>query len=282
MVYGASLEASVLKDIAAELAQPEQYLKNNSLVVMGNSSLDKAQVVFLPEVHDDPKSLTTQLMLLAREKQKNRPFIVLDESLSSMKKSMWDIFSQKSLEIIAARDQRKNRQAYAPRGFENALQVLANKLKSRGELQPQNTGLWGMSEFSNNSTPFYGWDSQGNASLTERNVVMVQSLKTALKTNNRIFVMAGARHIPELEHLTSKRLLCQGDSFNDIGGYFKTIRAGYGKMPELSSGIGATLPIYDFLAPSINYAVVFSRDLYPELDKVVNQFKQSESRCFRL
>lgn len=278
----AGLSFGSVTDIAAKLEQTDRLLKLDRLMVMGNSSLDKAQIVFLPEVHDDPKSLTTQLLLINREKLKNRPFMVLDESLFSMKRSSWDIFSQKSLEILAAENHRQNRQKYAPRDFEKTLQTLANKFRNQGQLDNDGGGLWGLNEFSHQKTPFFGWDTQSGGTLTARNVQMVKTLKTALKENKRILIMAGARHIPELEHLTSKKLLCDGERFNNMDQFFSTIRSGFGDRPELTNGVGATLPIYDFLSNSVDYAVIFSKDLYPELDQVVNQFKANKNNCLRL
>lgn len=270
-----------LQQISSQISDPERYLKQNSMVLMGNSSIDKAQIVFLPEVHDDPKSLLTQLLLIAREKQKDRNFLVLDESLGSMKKSQWDIFSQKSLEIIAAESQRKSRQKYTPKSFEDSLQTLANKFRNDGQLNQQ-AGLWSIFDLSN-ETPFLGWDRLNNASLTERNEQMVATLKNAIKSNQRILIMAGARHVPELEYLTSKKLLCDTNKASDMDKFFWTIKNQFGKSPELSNGIGATLPIYDFLKKSsVNYAVAFSKDIYPELDHVIDQFRAGQRGCFRL
>src|ERR1700744_6391722 len=88
---------SEIKSIAHRVGEADAYLRDPGLLVtMGNSPLDSAKLVFLPEVHDDPKSLLTQLLLIAREKKRAKPFILLDESLASMKKSMWDIFSEKA------------------------------------------------------------------------------------------------------------------------------------------------------------------------------------------
>jgi hypothetical protein len=268
--------------ITKKSQDPETHLKDmGPWVIMGNSSLNDAKVVFLPEVHDDPQSLTAQLLLIAQEKQKNQPFLVLDESLASMKKSIWDIFSQKSLEIMAAIEQRQNSQKYAPRHFEKTLQTLANKFKNQGDLS-DSSDLWTLTGFSNNSTPFFGWDSLSSKSLTERNIQMVKSIKNALKKNDRILVMAGARHIPELEHLSSQKLLCNGEKFKDIKIFFQKIKRNFGDKPELKDGIGATLPIYDFLSTT-KYAVVFNKDFVPELNKVINQFKiANQNHCIKL
>lgn len=277
------LRADHLADIARKVQNPDFYLKKHGpLVVLGNSSIDSAQILFLPEVHDDAESLTYQLLMVAKEKRKNRPFMVLDESLLGMKKSIWDIFSQKSLEIIAALEQRSGRQKYVPKDFEKALQTLANKFRGQGSLHQEGQNLWTLAEFSQYKTPFFGWDTGTSTTLTTRNIKMVNTLKNALKNNDRLLVMAGARHIPELEHLTSLKLLCRKNQYNNIDDFFGAIKGNFGNKPELSSGIGATAPIYDFLTgSSIRYAVVFSKGLYRELDSVVAQFKD-QNRCFNL
>lgn len=257
------------------IRNPELYLKEvGPLVLMGNASIASAKIIFLPEIHDDPESLTTQMLFIAQEKKKSQPFIVLDESLSALKKSSWDFFSQKTLEILAAYDQRRAGQAYAPQKFELALKNLANKFRSTpGNLNyVEKNGLWTMADFTYDATPFFGWDLVKNASLTERNVQLVNSLEAALKEHDRVMVMAGARHVPELEFLTSQRLLCNGDKFADMKQYFATLQSKFGSFPKLRNGIGATTPIYNFLVDQ-PYAVVFSQGLYKELDHIVEQFK---------
>jgi hypothetical protein len=280
-------QALALSDIAEKVKDPAYYLeKLGPLVVMGNAPLDAADVVFLPEIHDDPESLTIQLLLIAQEKKKGKPLMVLDESLGSMKKSIWDVFSQKTLEIAAAREQREKRLAYVPERFEQALRSLASKYKSTsGQLSLQKeTGLWTLGPFAKLATPFFGWDyGYKGKSLVTRNQKMVATLKDALKTHNRILLMAGARHIPDLEFLTSQKLLCDNDRLVSMEQYFSKIERKFGPNPELTNGIGATLPIYNFLAAK-RYAVVFSQKLYQELDKVVNQFKakRGAESCLKL
>jgi hypothetical protein len=265
-------ELSKIRDI---LNAPETYLKKDGpLVIMGNASLDKAQFIFLPEIHDDPDSLSAQLALVAREKNKNTTFLVLDESLAAHKKSMWDFFSQKTMEILAARDQRQNKEIYVPRHFEVALQNLANKFRAQpGQLNYiKSSGLWTLADFERVATPFYGWDAVTKTSLVDRNVQMVDTLKDLERKNDRILIMAGARHIPELEFMTSQRILCAASRFRNINEFFNSLQNQYGKEPNLRNGIGATAPIHEFLANK-RYAIVFNRSFYGELDRIVEQFK---------
>lgn len=261
--------------IKSSLLDPDAFLKKaGPLVIMGNAPIDKAKIIILPEIHDDPTSLMAQLAFIAREKRRNRSFVVLDESLSSLKKSMWDIFSQKTMEILAARDQRRGRQNYVPQEFEQALQNLATKFRSSyGQLnQAHDTGLWTLDEFADVSTPFFGWDSLNKSTLAERNGQMVASLKKLANNSDRILVMAGARHVPELEYMTSKRLLCAESKFNDMDKFFSVVENRFGEVPNLRYGVGATAPIHKYLN-SQQYAIVFTRDLYNELDRIVDQFK---------
>ena len=119
-----------LTRIAKELSDPEYHLKKmGPIVVLGNTPLDRANIVLLPEIHDDPKSLMVQALLLAREKRKPKQFIVLDESLASLRRSSWELFSQKALEILAATSARKDKLGYAPSRFERSLASLAQKFK---------------------------------------------------------------------------------------------------------------------------------------------------------
>jgi hypothetical protein len=272
--------------IAQKVDDQENYVKSmGQLIIMGNAPIESANIVILPEVHDDPKSLMTQLLLIAQEKNKARPFIVLDESLPSMQKSMWDVFSQKALEIVAAKDQRRQKQNYIPSRFEMALQSLAAKFKTNyRQLHFLNQmGIYALSHFSKKATPFYGWDTKTKSSLTDRNVKMVETLKLALKKHDRILVMAGARHVPELEFFSSQKLLCQNSQFKNIDQYFSTIKSKFGKHPMLRFGIGATAPIHNFLS-SQRYVVVFQQDFYKELDKVIQQFKamQRPQNCLEI
>lgn len=274
-------------DVALKVKDPENYLKKQGpLVILGNTPLEKADIVFLPEIHDDPHSLLTQLLLLAQEKDKGQTFMVLDESLASMKKSVWDVFSQKTLEILAAHEQRNKGEAYAPSKFEGVLKRLAQKYRSTsGQLGlDKGTGLWTLSSYQSVATPFYGWDyGLKGKTLVDRNQQMVESLKEARKKGSRILVMAGARHIPELEFLTSQELFCEHQQFKNIKDYFAALEAKFGQAPSLSFGIGATLPIYQYIRNE-RYAVVFSKDIYNELDRVIAQFKnkQPEASCFKL
>lgn len=275
---------AMIQKIAQRLLEPENYLSEvEPLVVMGNASLRDANIVFLPEVHDYPESLLTQLLMIAAEKKSNKPFLILDESLSAMKKSSWDVFSQKALEIVVAQDQRLNNRTYAPSSFENELQKLAMNFKDKYRKLSYVDGLniYSFDDYRSHATPFFGWDKTGSTSLIDRNMEMVDTLKKVLRKNSRILVMAGARHVPELEFLTSQKLMCSDSQFDDIDQYFHAIGKKHGSLPKLDQGIGATKPIHDFLSQQ-SYAVVFNKGLFGELDDVVKRFKKSSRACLRL
>lgn len=282
MGAAAKFDHSDMAHIATLTERPDEALKElGTLEVLGNSSLDTANIVFLPEVHDDPKSLLVQLLIIARERQSDRAFVVLDESLTSMQKSVWDIFSQKSLEILAAKQERVAKKRYAPRSFEMTLQKLAKELNlSPGRLQ-QIENLWVATDYAKTRTPFYGWDRRDKATLTERNIQMVKSLDNVLANNKRILVMAGARHVPELEFLTSQKLICPRAKTNNIANFFSGIERKFGAKPEMALGIGATAPIYKYLKDK-KYAVVLNTDLYGELDRVVSDFYPTNRSCINL
>lgn len=272
-----------LDDLLKKVKNPSVYLKSSELIVMGNAPLESAHIVFLPEIHDDPHSLTTQLVLLALEKQKNRPFLVLDESLASRTKSPWDIFSEKSLEILAASTLRGKGTAYAPKLFEAELKSLAEKFKTSGpgKLIKQ-TDRWTLEPFSGLSTPFYGWDTKKRGQpLLVRNEQLIATLRQEQKQNSRIYVMAGARHIPELEFYITQQLLCSPEHYRSADQFFSAISSKYGTSPHLSHGIGASLPVYDYLKTQ-SYAVAFKKSLYNELDAVVRQFKAKNGNDFCL
>lgn len=282
---GHSDESSEAYALSQKILNPKFYLKEvGPLVVMGNSPLESAKIVFLPEVHDDPNSLLAQFLLIALEKKKGKSFVVLDESLGSMEKSIWDIFSQKALEILAAKDQRREKVNYAPHLFENVLQRLANKFRaSPGQLNYlSNLGIWSLANFDQNALPFYGWDIKGDGTLVDRNIKMVETLQKVSKNNDRVIVMAGARHVPDLEYVTSQQLLCPQSRFADKEKFFSAVESRYGNRPHLQHGIGATLPIQSYLSKQ-KYAVVFNKSLYNELDSVIRQFKGSRGdTCLRL
>jgi hypothetical protein len=195
------------------------------------------------------------------------------------------VFSQKTMEILAAQDQRRDKQEYVPQQFEVALQNLATKMRSNhGQLNYlEGSGLWTLNDFNDMAIPFYGWDTTQKASLVTRNVQMVNSLNSLLKNNDRILVMAGARHIPELEYMTSQKLLCASDKSSSMKTFFTNVTKLHGNLPNIKNGIGATAPIHDFLANK-KYAVIFNRALYGELDRIVAQFKAHMGRqgCMRI
>lgn len=268
-----------VREIAKKAQNSGQYLKEyGPLVVMGNSSLDEAQIVLLPEVHDDPYSQIVQLLLIARERQKGKPFIVLDESLQAFEKSSWDIFSQKTMEILAAEQSRATKETYSPHRFEASLQNLATKIRTNSNqlnFLPESRS-WVLSPFKNLAMPFFGWDITGGNSLAERNVNMVKSLKRAVKENDRILLMLGARHVPELEYFTSKQLLCPEDQAENIEDFFSGVEKKFGLAPDITFSIGATAPIYRYLKNQ-RYVLIFSKKFYRVLREVVDEFKNSSN-----
>lgn len=285
-LVGSNAVLSRVKAIAADTNNPELALKKlGPLISMGNATLADAQIIFIPEVHDDPKSQLVQLMLIAQEKEKNRPFIVLDESLESLDKSSWEIFSQKTLEILAAEEHRKAKKSYSPRDFEASLQNLASKFREHnGDLSySRDLGFWTLAPFFKKATPFYGWDLGQRDSLTERNVQMTKTLAKLLTQYNRIIVMLGARHVPELEYFTSQQLICPEQRQNNIDDFYALIEKKYGLTPDLSLGIGSTAPIYRFLKDK-KYVLVFSKKFYDVLKEVVADFKgrSSQKSCVEL
>lgn len=275
-----------VREIAHKANNSAHYLKEyGPLVIMGNSSLDEAQIVLLPEVHDDPYSQIVQLLLIARERQKGKPFIVLDESLQAFEKSSWDIFSQKTMEILAAEQSRATKETYSPHRFEASLQNLATKIRSNSDqlnFLPESR-FWVLNSYKNLAMPFFGWDiTQGN-SLSERNVNMVKTLKKAVKENDRILLMLGARHVPELEYFTSKQLVCPENRHETIEDFFSDIEKKFGSAPDLTFSIGATAPIYRYLKNK-KYAVIFSKKFYPVLREIVDEFKNGSyaQDCVRI
>ncbi|HXW60416.1 MAG TPA: hypothetical protein VEK06_02655 [Myxococcota bacterium] len=277
---------SQANSIAITVQHPEMHLAHNgSLVFMGNASLEEANYIFLPEVHDDPESLFVQLLLIAQERQNQKTFVILDESLPSMQRSVWDIFSQKSLEIITAREMRKGNIKYTPKDFEKALKNLAQQMQNipDGLQFLRGPRMWTLASFRDRATPFFGWDLNSKASLLDRNIQMIASLKKARQSNERVLVMAGARHIPELEFLTSQKLLCPDSQFKNHQAYFRAIEEKSGQLGRLPFGVGTTLPIHKFLDRE-RYVIVFKRSLYNELNRIVLQFKNREgaNSCLRL
>lgn len=277
-----TIEQNIIS-IAQKVAAPKKYLKEVSpLIHMGNSNIKNANIIFLPEIHDDPQSLLTQLLIMANER-KNNNFLILDESLNSMKKSTWDVFSQKSLEILAALEQKQKKSLYNPKSFEKSLNKIAQRFKNKNKLfyHRTNDPMWTLVNFFSIKTPFFGWDIPHHQSLVKRNIKMVQSINNALKENNRILVMLGARHVPELEYITSKDLLCSNDKITNIHYYFKAIEKNFGHNPKTKFGIGATLPIFNFLKDK-KYAIIFDDALIPKLKKVISNFQLNHKACLAL
>jgi hypothetical protein len=260
--------------------------KNGSLTVLGNSSLSEAKIIFLPEIHDDPESLYMQLKLLADGHKKHPNLTVLDESLASLKQSSWDLYSQKAIEILAARSQKQSNVQYSPKQFENKLGELARIFKKMpGELnRDEEFGLWKLRSIESKALPFFGWDSPKSTSMATRNQSMINTLETLEKEkpDSPVYVMLGARHIPYLEFLTSQSLLCQKSRSDNVGPYFEKIQTKHGLSPELPFGIGSTTALYRYLSNK-KYAIAFSNQLYGELKNVMSEFKQRQGgNCFDL
>lgn len=266
--------SDIINHIAAKVSEPSAHL--GKLVILGNSTLDDAQILLLPEIHDDADSLLTQLLIVASEKRKPQKTMFLGESLPSLQKCPWELFSKKTMEILGAKS---SQGPYSPRRFEENLSSITNKLReSPGQLDMGiHSGLWTLAAYSEESTPLWGWDLLDRRSLSDRNVQLVKTMTQALKTNDRVIVMLGARHVPELEYLTSLRLLCAGNDVKDMHEYFSVLEQKHGPKPKLAHGVGSTTPIYQYLATK-KYAVVFDAKLYPRLARVFN----ARSKCVNI
>lgn len=265
--------------LGIKIDNPDKYLaKSGPLVVLGNSSIEDAEILILPEVHDNAQSLLNQLLLISKEASKNPEVIVLDESLDSMKKSSWDFFSQKALEVLTAKFHREGGKSYSPRRFERELASMAQILqKIPGELtkDPQ-TSLWSFKSIEKAPLPFFGWDTKDNRTMTNRNQSFISSVEKVLNTHPKVIVMMGARHVPVLEFYTSRPLLCEGDKIMSTDDYFGRVHKHFGKAGELPFGIGSSFGIHQYLANK-KHAVVFERSFYDELNKVMVEFRQQNN-----
>lgn len=274
-----------LKDIALITHKPKKALHAlGPLVVLGNSKPEDADIIFLPEVHDDPNSQLVQLSYIALLDQQGEDFIVLDESLASMQKSTWELYSQKTMEIIAAKDQQEKKQRYNPRSFEYALQNLATKFrqKTRSLYFDRQNSAWQLAELSSKARPFFGWDMAQKGSLFERNLQMLKAIEDAQRKHKKVVVMLGARHLPELEYFSSYFLLCPQYKYKTARDFFQAIRKSQGARVDLPYGIGSTAPLYQGLQQK-KYAAVFSKNFYPTLKKVIKRFKKrNKARCINL
>ena len=285
LALSGSQSLALIQSIAQKATAPASHLKDlGPIISMGNSSLKDAQFIFLPEVHDNPDSQLVQLLLISSEKQKGQPFIVLDESLQALEKSSWEVFSQKTMEIVAATESQQAKERYSAHGFEASLQKLANKIQSNSDqLKYIHSGnIWVLKPFMDKATPFFGWDIPQVNSLLKRNLTMVSALKKAEKNNKRILIMLGARQVPELEYFTSKQLFCPGEQPQNIDDFFSSLEQSYGSSPQLEFGIGATAPIYQFLQDK-KYVIMFSKKFFNVLNEIVDDFKRSlRGRCINL
>jgi len=278
LLLGLSLHAQSVQEtidkIARQVASPATFL--GELEVLGPASRQDAKIILLPEVHDDQESLLNQLLIIAQEKQRGGRVIFLGESIAAFSKSPWELFSQKTLNIATAE---LFNEIYSPKRFETELSRMATMLKNRpGQLeQAPSTGLWTLRAFAKDpheSTVLYGWDLEKSLSLTDRNIQLAESIKIALRDYDRVVVTLGARHVPELEYLSSLKLICRGHQIKSIKDFYARIKKNHGEKPRIVHGIGATSPLYDFLSGQ-DYAVVFSKNLYEELDKTV----KNNARC---
>ncbi len=263
--------------LAQQARKPSYYLKKQGrLVSLGTASLDQAQIVLLPEVHDDKDSLLNQFLILAREQQIGRDFIVLDESLKAMEQSKWELFSEKAVEIIAAQHKKSN---YSVKDFETNLQKLATKLRKQPDLlnYVRDPGLWTLKPFSAMSTTFFGWDRPKHESLYDRNLELVKTLNKLIPRYQRIFVMLGARHVPELDYLLSKHVLCPSNKYASPKDFFASVS----NTDNLAHGTGSSAPIYQFLSKH-SYAVVFNHNLYSVLQRISQEFDHKKSPCINL
>jgi hypothetical protein len=261
----ASSPQQTIKTIAHHIAHPQKML--GELNVMGSASKDEARILLLPEIHDDAHSLLMQLVLIAQEKKRGDRLVFLGESIPALTKSPWELFSQKALSIIAAGELKG---PYVPKDFEHKLKNTATKLAHIPGLLNwhDQAAMWVVNKFAHNSSYVYGWDRKEKASLIDRNNTLIASLEKALKSADRVIVMLGARHVPELEYLSSLKLLCPSQKPHNIKDFFATIKKHHGIRPMLPHGIGATLTLYDFLSQH-KYAVLFNKNLYQALDKAV-------------
>lgn len=270
LLLGASVQATSVQEtmdnIARQVANPSPFLAE--LEILGPASWQDAKVILLPEVHDDSAGLLNQLLIIAQEKKRGGRLIFLGESIPAFNQSTWELFSQKALGIATAE---LFSERYSPQRFEEELSNMATKLKnSPGQLlKMPSTGLWTLSAFANQPTILYGWDLDKSPSLTDRNIQLAKTIESALTNHDRVVVTLGARHVPELEYLSSLKLLCAGHEIKNIEDFYTRIKKKHGLKPELIHGIGATAPLYDFLS-KYNYAVVFNKNLYQKLDKAVD------------
>jgi hypothetical protein len=262
-------------DIAQKIRDPKNALKEmGTLLNLGNASRERAQIIFLPEIHDDARSLLTQLLLIAEEKRLDPGAIILDESLNALEKSSWDLYSQKALEVIAAKHSREEG-SYSPRDFEALLKKIATKLRRDFHAinYQKDKSLWVAKPFVQDATAFYGWDLAQSSSMLKRNLTMIDTLKKLVKDHTKIIVMLGARHVPDLEYLTNKKILCKHPALASPEAFFNKISDLSNKSGDIPFEIGAALPLFNYLQKQ-SYAVLFSQDLYGSLDRLVSDFHE--------
>lgn len=259
--------------------------KMGNLMSLGNSDLKDAQIVFLPEIHDDDKSLLVQLLVLANQAKIKPDLLVLDESLNSLNKSSWELFTQKSMEIVAAKESQNNKEIYVPKMFENKLLQISTKLqKNQGDLvYLDDVGIWSFNGFKDMAKSFYGWDASQKLSLTKRNHEMVKTLSKLESQQKPIFVMLGARHVPDLEFGTTKEFLCKNIRFSSKDEYFSYIKKRFGNSPNLNMGVGSTLPIYEYIKNK-RYVIIFLDGFYEDLNQVMKAYHQktNKNECLRI
>ena len=266
----ASPEETIAK-VARHMANPGNLL--GELEILGTSSREEARIIFLPEVHDDPASLLSQLFILNDEKKRGGKIIFLGESIPALEKSPWELFSQRAIAIAAATSFIG---PYSSKRFEKALKDITNRLQENTKLKLMAPlGVWSLGEFRPYAEVLFGWDLK-KAPMLERNIQLAESLKTVLSSSyDRVVVLLGARHVPELEYLGSLKLICPGHKLKSVDGFFSYIKSTSGAKPKLPHGIGATLPLYEYLVGH-KYAILFTKDLYKKLDRAV----RPSSGCF--
>ena len=261
----------LIEGINNKLKNPQSSLEN--LQILGNSNLKEASIILLPEIHDNAESLLNQLLIISLLKEQKKDLIILDESLKSLTKSPWELFSQKSLEIIAAIKQKNAQKSYDVEKFEQELQNLSRKFSQPGKyrLKVLNNNLLGFTLFKNIATPFYGWDDHAeNSSMEKRNQVLINTLNKLSNSNKVIVVMLGSRHIPELDFYGSASLMC--DPSTTIDEFFSSLR----NKNKLQ--IGSTKNLYTYLQ-SNKYIVMFDKSLLTSMDATVEKYKNKLINC---
>lgn len=268
---------TLAKEVYEQTKNPSKYIKDD-ITMFGNTSFDDAKYIFLPEIHSDAKSLLFQILVMAMEQKNNKDFIVVDESLQSLEKSSWELYTQKTLEVIAANQEKSLGKNYSVKSFENQLQNLTDtfkKSKKNGLKFLENKDIWSMPLFKNMAKEFFGWDNRSTNSLYNRNISMINTLDE-LKSFPRIFIMLGARHMPDIEYLMARRILCNPNI--SMEEFFELIRND--KSLINSTGFGSSLPVYDFLRDK-KYVTVMDKSFMEKIYRIIDAKKETTG-CLNL